>query len=53
MGVNDYLIRPIDRQELLARVNTQVRRWRFAEKLRNNVQAVDRDGGHRSADRPL
>ena len=26
MGVNDYLIRPIDRQELLARVNTQIRR---------------------------
>jgi two-component system, cell cycle response regulator len=39
MGVNDYLIRPVDRQELLARVNTQVRRWRYAEKLRNNVQA--------------
>jgi two-component system cell cycle response regulator len=39
MGVNDYLIRPVDRQELLARVNTQVRRWRYAEKLRHNVQA--------------
>jgi two-component system, cell cycle response regulator len=39
MGVNDYLIRPVDRQELLARVNTQVRRARYAEQLRVNVQA--------------
>jgi two-component system cell cycle response regulator len=38
MGINDYLIRPLDRQEFLARVNTQVRRWRFTERLRNNVQ---------------
>lgn len=29
MGVNDYLIRPIDKQELLARVNTQIRRYRL------------------------
>jgi two-component system cell cycle response regulator len=39
MGVNDYLIRPIDKQELLARVNTQVRRCRYASQLRSNVQA--------------
>lgn len=39
MGVNDYLIRPIDKQELLARVNTQIRRYRYAEQLRLNVQA--------------
>jgi two-component system cell cycle response regulator len=38
MGVNDYLIRPLDRQEFLARVNTQVRRWRFTERLRDSVQ---------------
>jgi two-component system cell cycle response regulator len=38
MGVNDYLIRPIDRQELLARVNTQVRRCRYTEQLRISVQ---------------
>jgi two-component system cell cycle response regulator len=38
MGVNDYLLRPIDRQELLARVNTQIKRWRYTERLRNNVQ---------------
>ncbi len=38
MGVNDYLMRPIDRQELLARVNTQIRRWRYTCKLRDNVR---------------
>jgi two-component system cell cycle response regulator len=38
MGVNDYLIRPIDRQELQARVNTQVRRYRYTEQLRLSVQ---------------
>ncbi|MBI2718898.1 MAG: PleD family two-component system response regulator [Rhizobiales bacterium] len=38
MGVNDYLIRPIDKQELLARVNTQIRRCRYTEQLRLNVQ---------------
>jgi two-component system cell cycle response regulator len=39
MGVNDYLIRPIDKQELMARVNTQLRRFRYAAQLRSNVQA--------------
>jgi two-component system, cell cycle response regulator len=39
MGVNDYLIRPVDKQELLARANTQVRRARYAEQLRLSVQA--------------
>ena len=38
MGVNDYLIRPIDRQELMARVNTQIKRARYAEQLRVSVQ---------------
>jgi two-component system, cell cycle response regulator len=38
MGVNDYLLRPVDKQELLARVNTQIRRWRYTEQLRNNVR---------------
>jgi two-component system, cell cycle response regulator len=37
MGVNDYLLRPVDKQELMARVNTQVRRWRYTEQLRSNV----------------
>jgi two-component system cell cycle response regulator len=39
MGVNDYLIRPIDKQELLARVSTQVRRFRYTDQLRSNVRA--------------
>jgi two-component system, cell cycle response regulator len=38
MGVNDYLLRPVDKQELLARVNTQIRRWRYTEQLRSNVR---------------
>jgi two-component system, cell cycle response regulator len=40
MGVNDYLVRPIEKQELLARANTQIRRWRYTEQLRSNVQAT-------------
>jgi two-component system cell cycle response regulator len=40
LGVNDYLVRPIDRNEMLARVRTQVRRKRFDERLRDNVQAT-------------
>jgi two-component system cell cycle response regulator len=39
MGVNDYLMRPVDREELLARVNTQVKRWRYTEELRRSVKA--------------
>ncbi len=38
IGVNDFLIRPIDKNELLARVRTQVRRRRYTERLRDNVQ---------------
>jgi two-component system cell cycle response regulator len=38
IGVNDYLMRPVDRNELLARVRTQIRRRRYTEKLRDNVQ---------------
>jgi len=38
IGVNDYLSRPIDKNELLARVRTQVRKKRYAERLRDNVQ---------------
>jgi two-component system cell cycle response regulator len=38
IGVNDFLIRPIDRNEMLARVRTQVRRRRYTERLRDNVQ---------------
>src|SRR5665213_3368475 len=38
LGVNDYLVRPIDRNEMLARVRTQVRRKRFSDRRRDNVQ---------------
>ena len=38
IGVNDYLARPIDKNELLARVRTQIRKKRYTERLRDNVQ---------------
>lgn len=38
IGVNDYLVRPLDRQETLARVRTQIRRKRYTDFLRANVQ---------------
>ena len=38
MGVNDYLTRPVDKNELIARVRTQLRRKRYADRLRHNVQ---------------
>lgn len=34
IGAFDYLMRPIERNELLARVRTQIRRKRFQERLR-------------------
>jgi len=33
LGVNDYLVRPIDEQELVARIRTQVRRKRYQDRL--------------------
>lgn len=38
LGVNDYLIRPVDRNELVARVRTQIRRRRYQEQLRANYE---------------
>jgi len=38
IGVNDYLAPPVDKNELLARVRTQVRKRRYIEKLRDDVQ---------------
>ena len=38
IGVNDYLVRPIDKNELVARVRTQIRKKRYGERLRDNVQ---------------
>ncbi len=37
LGVNDYVIRPVDPQELIARIRTQVRRKRFNDALRQSV----------------
>ena len=39
IGINDYLNRPVDRNELLARVKTQIRRKRYSERLRESLQA--------------
>lgn len=38
IGAHDYVLRPVDRNELLARVRTQVRRKRFQERLRSNFE---------------
>jgi two-component system cell cycle response regulator len=38
MGVNDYLTRPVDKHELVARVRTQLRKKRYSDRLRQNVQ---------------
>ncbi|NWH08555.1 MAG: PleD family two-component system response regulator [Alphaproteobacteria bacterium] len=38
LGANDYLMRPVDRNELIARVRTQLRRKRYSDKLRHNFQ---------------
>lgn len=40
LGVNDYIVRPIDRNELIARVRTQLRRKRYADSLHFNVLAA-------------
>jgi two-component system, cell cycle response regulator len=38
LDVNDYLTRPIDRNELLARVRTNIRQKRYADRLRQSVR---------------
>ena len=38
IGVNDYLVRPFDKHEMLARVRTQIRKKRYTERLRDSVQ---------------
>lgn len=39
IGVNDYLARPVDRNELTARVVTQIRRKRYVDQLRSSFEA--------------
>jgi len=39
IGVNDYLTRPVDKNELCARVHTQIRRKRYIDKLRSSFEA--------------
>jgi two-component system cell cycle response regulator len=38
LGVNDYIVRPLDPNELLARTVTQIRRKRYNDRLRNSVK---------------
>jgi len=38
IGAHDYIIRPIDRNELLARARTQIRRKRFQERLKESYE---------------
>src|SRR5437870_8906602 len=38
LGASDYLIRPVDRNELLARTGTQIRRKRLQDRLHENYQ---------------
>jgi two-component system cell cycle response regulator len=38
MGVNDYIVRPIDSNELLARARTQVKRKRYVDHLRVRLE---------------
>jgi len=39
IGVNDYLARPVDKNELTARVATQIRRKRYFDQLRSSFEA--------------
>ncbi|MGN7437752.1 MAG: PleD family two-component system response regulator [Alcanivorax sp.] len=38
IGAYDYILRPIEKSELLARVRTQIRRKRFQERLRSSYE---------------
>lgn len=40
LGVNDFISRPVERNELLARVRTQIRRHRYAMELRESVSST-------------
>ncbi|MCP4355102.1 MAG: diguanylate cyclase, partial [Proteobacteria bacterium] len=38
MGAHDYMLRPVDKNEILARVRTQVRRKRYQNRLRDDYE---------------
>ncbi|MCE9508535.1 MAG: PleD family two-component system response regulator [Alphaproteobacteria bacterium] len=38
IGAHDYILRPVDRNEMLARVHTQIRRKRYQDRLRANYE---------------
>ncbi|MCO5730621.1 PleD family two-component system response regulator [Rhizobium sp. SSA_523] len=38
LGVNDYIVRPLDPNELVARTLTQIKRKRFNDRLRSSVR---------------
>ncbi|NOZ42681.1 MAG: PleD family two-component system response regulator [Alphaproteobacteria bacterium] len=38
LGATDYITRPIDKNELLARARSQIRQKRYADRLRHNMQ---------------
>ncbi len=38
IGVNDYLVTPVDSNEILARVKTQIKRKRYQDALKSNYQ---------------
>ncbi len=40
LGVNDFILRPVERHELAARVKTQIRRHRYAVELRESVSST-------------
>lgn len=47
VGINDYVVRPVDRNELLARARTQIKRRRFSQylyrRLEERVEQAARD----------
>src|SRR5690606_3050448 len=40
LGVNDFIMRPIERHELAARVKTQIRRQRYTVELRESLNST-------------
>ncbi len=40
LGVNDFIMRPVEQHEFLARVRTQIRRFRYAAELRESVSST-------------